>query len=184
MSEPILEPVTLETDRLILRAPVPADIDAIFAACQDEEIQRWTVVPSPYRRADAEFFVDRLATEGWATGRNPIWCVVEKQTGALVGTQSLAARGPGAAEVGYWTAAEARGRGYGLEALHAVCRWGVAERDLRRLEWVAYVGNEPSLALARKAGFTLEGTLRSYAAQRGAYLDAWMGSLLASELAI
>lgn len=178
---PVLEPVVLETERLILRAPVAADLDAIFTACQDPEIQRWTVLPSPYSPADAVFFVEKAATEGWRSGRNPIWCVLEKETGTLVGTQSLAARGQGAAEVGFWTAAEARGRGYTVEALRAVAHWAFTERGLRRLEWVAYVGNEPSLALARKAGFTLEGTLRSYGAQRGVWRDCWMGSLLAAE---
>jgi RimJ/RimL family protein N-acetyltransferase len=176
-----LEPAALETERLILRAPIAADLDAIFEACQDAEIQQWTVIPSPYRREDAAYFIEELAREGWRSGRNPIWCVLEKETGTLVGTQSLTARGPGAAEVGFWTTAEARGRGYGVEALRAVAHWAFTARELRRLEWVAYAGNEPSLAMARKAGFTLEGTLRSYGAQRGVWLDCWMGSLLATE---
>ncbi|MGW5696666.1 helix-turn-helix domain-containing protein, partial [Streptomyces asiaticus] len=30
-----------------------ADTDAVFAACQDPDIQRWTSVPSPYERAHA-----------------------------------------------------------------------------------------------------------------------------------
>ncbi|WP_245985243.1 GNAT family N-acetyltransferase [Streptomyces tateyamensis] len=183
MDEPILNPAVLETDRLLLRPPGPADVAPIFEICQDPEIQRWTVVPSPYRQADAEFFVHTLAADGWRTGRYPSWCVIEKATGALVGTQSLAHRGPGSAEVGYWAAPAARGKGFTIEALRAVCRWGVAERGLRRLEWTAYVGNEPSRALARRAGFTMEGTLRSYAAQRGQWRDVWMGSLLAEEVA-
>ncbi|WP_327067180.1 GNAT family N-acetyltransferase [Kitasatospora sp. NBC_01302] len=174
-------PAVLETERLVLRAPTAADLDAITAACQDAEIQRWTVVPSPYSRADAVFFVERLAAEGWRSGRSPIRRVLEKGTGALVGTQSLAARGQGAAEVGFWVATGARGHGCTVEALRAVADRAFTERGLRRLEWVAYVGNEPSLAVARKAGFTLEGTLRSYAAQRGVWRDCWMGSLLASE---
>ncbi len=182
MSDTITESVTLETDRLLLRAPVPGDIDAIELACQDPEIQRWTVVPSPYRREDAEFFVERLAPEGWRTGADLIWCVLEKETGELVGSQALVDRGPGAAEVGYWTAEKARGRGYTVEALRAVSRFAFAERAVRRLQWVAYVGNEPSLAVARRAGFTLEGTLRSFAPQRGVFRDAWIGSLLPADL--
>jgi hypothetical protein len=38
-----LEPPTLETDRLILRAFGPADAPMIFQACQDATIQRYTV---------------------------------------------------------------------------------------------------------------------------------------------
>ncbi|MGF1432292.1 GNAT family N-acetyltransferase [Kitasatospora sp. LaBMicrA B282] len=181
-ADPAPAPVVLETERLLLRPPVAADIDAVFAACQDPDIQRWTVVPSPYTRADAVFFVERLAVEGWREARNPVWCVVEKATGTLVGTQGLSARRPGSAEVGFWATAASRGRGYAVEALREVCRWALQEQGLRRLEWVAYVGNEPSLAVARKAGFTLEGTLRSFGERRGEFLDAWMGSLLATDL--
>ncbi|WP_051965978.1 GNAT family N-acetyltransferase [Kitasatospora mediocidica] len=173
---------TLETERLLLRAPLAEDVDAIAAACQDADIQHWTVVPSPYRRADAEYFVHRLAPDGLQSGANLVWCVLEKDTGVLVGTQALVARRPGVAEVGFWTSKETRGRGYTVEAMLALARWAFTERQVRRLEWVAYVGNEPSLAVARRAGFTIEGTLRSYAEQRGVFRDSWMGSLLPGDL--
>lgn len=174
---------SLETERLLLRAPLAEDVDAIDRACQEAEIQRWTVVPSPYRREDAEFFVHRLAPDGLRTGTSAIWCVLEKETGTLVGTQALTTRGPGAAEVGFWTTAQSRGRGYTVEAVLGVARWAFAQCQVRRLEWVGYVGNEPSLAVARRAGFTIEGTLRSYAEQRGVYRDALIGSMLAADLA-
>ncbi|WP_380279188.1 GNAT family N-acetyltransferase [Kitasatospora purpeofusca] len=178
------EPVVLTTDRLVLRAPCEGDVDAVFAACQDEEIQRWTVVPSPYRRQDAEYFVHDLAIDGWRTGENLVWCVFERETGALVGSQGLMACAgrPGAAEVGWWAAKEFRGRGYTVEAAAAVARYGLRELGLRRLEWLAYVGNEGSRAVAGKVGFRFEGTLRSYSEQRGRFLDTWIASLLAGDL--
>ncbi|WP_030243045.1 GNAT family N-acetyltransferase [Streptomyces sp. NRRL S-350] len=183
MAQPRTESVTLTTDRLVLRAPRESDVDAVFAACQDAEIQRWTVVPSPYRREDAEFFVRDLAPEGWRTGGNRIWCVFERGSGALVGSQGLVLRphDPGCAEVGWWAAKEFRGRGYTVEAARAVARYGLRDLGLRRLEWHAYVGNDGSRAVAEKVGFRFEGTLRSYAEQRGVFHDAWVASLLASD---
>ncbi|MER5351520.1 GNAT family N-acetyltransferase [Kitasatospora sp. NPDC002551] len=178
------EPVVLTTERLVLRAPAEGDVDAVFAACQDEEIQRWTVVPSPYRRQDAEYFVHDFATEGWRTGENLVWCVFERESGALVGSQGLMACAgrPGAAEVGWWATKEFRGRGYTAEAAAAVARYGLRELGLRRLEWLAYVGNEGSRAVAEKVGFRMEGLLRSYAEQRGQFRDSWIASLLAEDL--
>ncbi|MCZ9345888.1 GNAT family N-acetyltransferase, partial [Streptomyces sp. TRM76130] len=38
-----MEPQTLTTDRLLLRTVGPQDTDAVLAACQDPDIQRWTV---------------------------------------------------------------------------------------------------------------------------------------------
>ncbi|KPC96276.1 acetyltransferase, partial [Streptomyces sp. NRRL F-6602] len=59
-----MEPITLTTARLTLRALATADVDAVYRACQDPEIRRWTTVPSPYRRADAEHFVTRICEDG------------------------------------------------------------------------------------------------------------------------
>ncbi|MBO1417980.1 GNAT family N-acetyltransferase [Streptomyces sp. FH025] len=184
MDELRTEPVTLTTERLVLRAPQEGDIDAIFAACQDPEIQRWTVVPSPYRRYDAEYFVRDLAGEGWNTGANRIWCVFERGSGALVGSQGLVLRpqDQGCAEIGWWAVKEFRGRGYTTEAARAVSEYGLRELGLRRLEWQAYVGNEGSRAVAEKVGYRFEGTLRSYAEQRGVFQDSWIASLLATDL--
>ncbi|MET8629992.1 GNAT family protein [Kitasatospora sp. NPDC004669] len=184
MEEPRSELATLTTDRLVLRAPRESDIDAIFAACQDDEIQRWTVVPVPYRRADAEFFVRTLAPEGLDKGSEFIWCVVERDTGRLVGAQAVirSAADPDSASVGWWTVKEQRSRGYTVEAARAVARWALTELGLRRLQWLAYVGNEGSRAVAERVGYRYEGTLRSYANQRGVFHDSWVASLLPSDL--
>ncbi|MFE3875029.1 GNAT family N-acetyltransferase [Kitasatospora sp. NPDC059146] len=184
MEQPRSELVTLTTDRLVLRAPQESDIDAIFAACQDAEIQRWTVVPVPYRRKDAEFFVHTLASEGVAKDSEFIWCVVERGTGRLVGAQAVTRKAddPAAASVGWWTVQEQRGRGYTVEAARAVARWALTDLGLRRLQWLAYVGNDGSRAVAERVGYRYEGTLRSYADQRGVFRDAWVASLLPADL--
>ncbi len=44
---PGMDPITLTTDRLRLRSPVPGDADAVYAICQDPAIRRWTTVPDP-----------------------------------------------------------------------------------------------------------------------------------------
>ncbi|MFI6156679.1 GNAT family N-acetyltransferase [Kitasatospora sp. NPDC051170] len=183
-TEPPRPPVTLTTERLVLRAPLEEDVDAIFAACQDAEIQHWTVVPVPYRREDAEFFVRKLAVDGWRTGDNRIWGVYERATGALVGAQGIVLRADdrGAGEIGWWAVKEFRGRGYTTEAARAVAEYGLREGGLRRLQWLAYVGNEGSRAVAEKVGFRFEGTMRAYAEQRGVFHDSWVASLLPADL--
>jgi hypothetical protein len=45
---------TLAGRRVRLRPWRPDDAGAVFAACQDEEIQRWTEVPVPYLREHAD----------------------------------------------------------------------------------------------------------------------------------
>ena len=56
--------------------------------------------------------------------------------------------------------------------------WALSELKLERIEWIAFDGNEPSRALARSVGFTIEGTLRNRMVHRGKRTDVWIGSLL------
>jgi len=174
----------ITTGRLVLTAPTSADIDAIYRICQDPAIQRYTAVPSPYEHEHARDFVEK-AVPGWAKeGSNAVFGFYHATGGQLLGMIGLhGISGPQAkngamAEVGYWTAPEARRQGYTAEAVRAICRWGFAQLGLQRIEWIAFDGNEGSRAVAVKAGFTVEGKLRSRWVQRGERLDGWIGSLL------
>ncbi|MDQ0787335.1 GNAT family N-acetyltransferase [Streptomyces sp. B3I8] len=178
-----MEPVTLTTERLVLRPVGPEDTDAVYEAAQDPDIQRWTTVPSPYLREHAEGFVGGLAPGGWADDTMFTFGVF-LPSGDLVGVLSQTMRGPGVAEVGFWAAKEHRGRGYLTEAVLAACRWAFLRLSVDRVEWRAEVGNAASLAVARRAGFTLEGTSRAGILNQGVRRDCWTASLLPSDLGL
>jgi len=172
----------LTTPRLHLRPIGPDDVEAVYVACQDSTIPRWTTVPSPYLREHAEQFVCDYAPKAWAAGDVATFGVTERGTGELLAAVSLhfdRGRDDGIAEIGYWTAAPARGRGITTEAVAAVCTWGFTSCGVQRLEWYAEVGNVPSRRVAEKVGFTIEGTLRSFLLRPGGErVDGWVGSLL------
>lgn len=177
-----MEPVTLTTERLVLHVPDETDVDAITAACQDPEIPRWTTVPSPYGRADAEGYV-RLIGEWWADGSQTIWCAY--RDGALVASIGLHHITPhptgGHAELGYWVTASARGNGYLVEAARAVVDWGFDELGLARINWRAVVGNVASARAARALGFRYEGFARQALTSDRGRDDGWFGGLLATD---
>lgn len=174
-----MEPVTLATERLVLRAPSDADVDAITDACQDPGIARWTTVPSPYARADAEDFV-HLTRGWWADGSETTWAML--RDGELVGMIGLhrirQQENGGDAEIGFWVAASARGHGHVAEAATAVLDWGFRELGLARIEWRAIAGNVPSGRTARTLGFRYEGLLRQAFASGGRRADSWVAGLL------
>ncbi|MDI3389433.1 GNAT family N-acetyltransferase [Streptomyces sp. B-S-A8] len=177
-----MEPVTLTTERLILRPLGPDDTEDCFAACQDPGIQRWTTVPSPYEREHAENFTRNFAPEAWRTSREYTFAIRTRAQGVLVAVMGIMVRGEGAAEVGFWSVKEQRGRGHVTEALRALSRWAFTRAAIDRLEWRAEVGNTASRAVAVRAGFTMEGTLRAAFLHRGTRRDCWVGSLLPSDL--
>lgn len=170
-------PVTLRTSRLTLSVPTAADIDEIYAACQDELIQRYTTVPVPYERTHAEGFVD-LATGWWDAGSETTWAI--RRDGHVVGMIGIHRLGKGDGELGYWMAPEARGAGILTEAARAVIDWGFTADGLglARIEWRAVVGNTASARSARALGFRYEGLLRASLASHRGHEDAWVAGLL------
>ena len=160
MSDTRLEvPAHFTSGELVLRVPTLYDVDRITEICQDPEIQRFTRVPSPYRRSDAESFV-AMAQEAIDGGRGAPLLVASG--GAIVGCVGFGIDAQdGYGSVGYWMAPESRRRGTATEAVRKLCRWCFDDLRLPRLELEAATTNPASNALASRLGFSLEGTRRS-----------------------
>lgn len=145
---------------LWLRLPVADDVPAITRACQDPEIRRWTRVPSPYREKHAREFV-ALAADALATGSGLHLVAVDADHDALLGTAGLTVDGAErSGDLGYWVAPEARGRGVATRAGRLLCRLAFEHRGLGYVGLMAAAPNGASNAVARRLGFTLEGTRR------------------------
>ncbi|MEU4714063.1 GNAT family N-acetyltransferase, partial [Micromonospora purpureochromogenes] len=179
-----MEPVEITEDGLLLRPWQAGDADAVHRACQDPDIQRWTTVPRPYLPEHAHGFVTDRAATAWAEGTGAPFAVCDAGTGELLGSCGLVSidRGLDSAEIGYWTAPWARGRGVTVRATRAVARWAFDALKLRRLVWQAEVGNHYSRLVALRAGFQVSGELRLAHPADGGRTAGWIGSLLPGEV--
>jgi RimJ/RimL family protein N-acetyltransferase len=177
-----MEQVELSAGDFILRPFRPEDAEAVFRACQDEQIQRWTTVPSPYPRESADWFV-RSCGDFWAAD-NPTFACVDAGGGELLGAIDLqnceAEQGP---MMGFWVAPDARRRGVAVTAVRRIAQWAFDDLGLPRVRWAAYVGNIASRRVAEFAGFVMEGTARRATEQRGERRDVWTASMLPEDLA-
>jgi RimJ/RimL family protein N-acetyltransferase len=185
MESPHPEPAEIVAGRLQLRPFLPRDVEGVYTACQDADIQRWTTVPAPYRRAHAEGYVRDNSLAGWEEGAGRSYAVTDATTGDLLGTIGLVEYDADGqiAEIGYWVSPGARGRGVATQATTAMARWCFGALGVARLQWAAEVGNEASRRVALRAGFTVEGVLRDrIRARDGSRADAWVGSLLPRDL--
>jgi RimJ/RimL family protein N-acetyltransferase len=146
---------TLSDGRLTLRPPDTGDVDALVAACQDPEIPRWTRVPSPYTEEHARAW---LATE-----IEGVRLFAVDGQDRLLGTVSLMELDParGYAEIGYWLAAAARGRGVASRAVALLRDWAAAELGLTLIEIIVHRDNAASLRVPPRAGFAATGELRA-----------------------
>jgi RimJ/RimL family protein N-acetyltransferase len=180
-----MEPIELTTDGLLLRAWRADDADAVFRACQDPLIQRWTTVPVPYTREHAEQFVGDYTTTRWAGETAAPLGVFDARTGDLLGAHGMVDldRANGTGELGTWVAPWARGRGVAERASRAVAHWAFEVLRLRRLLWRAEVGNHGSKLIAERIGFTFDGVVRAALPRRDGFLvDGWYGVALPGEI--
>jgi RimJ/RimL family protein N-acetyltransferase len=170
---------SLRDDVVALRRWTMDDVAVVAAACQDAEIPRWTMVPTPYTEADAREFLSQVTRE---LDDQLNLAITRVDDGSVVGSITIWLVKPQIAEFGYWAARKARGRGYTTRALRLFARWALEELKLPRLQLGTLPGNTSSERVAEKVGFSREGVLRQYLDQRGDRRDVTMWSLLPGEL--
>ncbi|WP_371673526.1 GNAT family N-acetyltransferase [Streptomyces sp. NBC_00289] len=154
-------PATPSAPALVLRPWRPEDADDLASASRDELLRRWVTSVADDRESAARWL--REQRHGWETGTRYAFAVVERlgeaADGPLVGHTVLKRRLPdtSVAEVGYWTAAHARGRGVAPRALDTLTEWAFtvfAGDGLTRLELVHQADNTASCRVAEKCGYT------------------------------
>lgn len=170
---------------VLLRPWTLHDVPAIVSACNEREIARWIhQIPSPYGESDAREYV--LSTQAaWSNGAGAFFAFEERANGEVAGSIAVHVldRDLANLEVGYWTAAPARGRGLTTRALRLISYWALARAGAERLQLRADVLNLPSLRVAEKVGFKREGTLRAsgFNARENRRVDYAVFSLLPEE---
>jgi RimJ/RimL family protein N-acetyltransferase len=181
-------PYRIETDRLVIRPYDPRDAPLLKDAVERSRDHLWDWMPwTPPEPEPLEDVVERLrsfraqfdADENWIMG---IW---NRDESRLLGGTGLHPRGgEGSLEIGYWVAVDAIGQGIATEVTAVLARVGFEVVGLDRVDLQIEPSNVRSVNVARKLGFTHEGTLRRRlprreGEQRG---DSMVFTLLREEL--
>jgi RimJ/RimL family protein N-acetyltransferase len=172
------------TDGVVaLREWSDADAPALIAPLNEPEIARWTRVPSPYTRGNAEEYLAGREPRR-ESGEELSLAIVSAASGELLGSIGVrvASQEHLRGELGYLVFAPERRRGVATRAVRLVARFAFDQLGLLRVEILTATGNPASQRVAEKAGFTREGVLRSHTAGRGERLDMVCWSLLPDEL--
>ncbi|WP_037603482.1 GNAT family N-acetyltransferase [Streptacidiphilus rugosus] len=154
-------PATSTAPALALRPWRDSDVSAVVAAHRDEAIRRWLMRPLTDEDA-ARAWVTELDAR-WADGTMLSWAVEEQ--GRVVGHVAVKAAEPPvtlATGVGYWTVADARGRGIASRCVEAATQWLFGGQEIMaadEVELLHTVGNEGSCRVARKCGYVLDSVL-------------------------
>lgn len=134
-----------------LRALQPHDAEWIYRACQDPDIQRWTMVPRPYTREHADSFVVDCG------GELAAYAIVTSVTDEPIGVAGLHHVRDGVASVGYWAAPWGRGNGAAANALQILQSIISQQTQAHIVRALIAETNIASRRTAERAGFTLTG---------------------------
>ncbi|KXK22661.1 MAG: GCN5-related N-acetyltransferase [Chloroflexi bacterium OLB15] len=158
-------PDSFNTDRLTIRAYKPGDGQPYFEAMEESRaaLETWLMpwVAFPNTLEESETRARRLLAKFIL--REDLSMVVErKNDGFFVGAIGLHRINWSVPvmEIGYWVRASLAGQGYVTEAVKGLAQFAFEQLEAERIEIRCDPLNEKSVAVARRAGFTLEGTLR------------------------
>lgn len=141
----------LRGNHFALRPWRPGDAEAVNLACQDPDIQHYTVVPVPYSLADAQAFV-ASGEQAWADRSQVHFAIVDLTDKVLGSISFVRLNAPERkAEIGYWVAPWGRGKGAANTAVGLIADFG---RELGFEEFVMRIEdqNVASIATAVAAG--------------------------------
>ncbi|MEU8514456.1 GNAT family N-acetyltransferase [Kitasatospora sp. NPDC048722] len=147
---------------LLLRPFEDGDAAALVEVYRDETLRRFTRVPVD-DAGQAARWLD-LQYRGWSEGSRYSFAVLDADLDGLVANVVLKRGTPGGegAEVGYWTAAAARGRGVAPRAVEALTAWAFAafaDEGLARIDLLHQVDNAASCRVAEKSGYAFREVL-------------------------
>jgi RimJ/RimL family protein N-acetyltransferase len=185
--------VTLSDEKVTLRPWSRDDAGFLAEASADPAIQRYNGVVDrtgspdpPLSPTAAESVIDTFVSSWrtFATGGRPAgvaFAITDRRSGELVGCCGVDGWSDAdVAQFGYWIAPHARGRGYATRAAILLTRW-LFEVGAARVFVTIVAENDASVAVARRAGFVYEGTMREHGVWQGRRCDVMWFAVLPSE---
>ncbi len=178
--------VTLSDGVVLLRPWARSEATFIAAASTDPAIERYNSPPDSVAGAVGWIEEFERNWHSFAVSGNPTgvaFAIVDAVSGELVGMCGVDAwSSTDVAQFGYWLAAGARGRGFATRAVMLMTGW-LVKLGAARVFLTIVSENAASAAVARRAGFTYEGTLRAYGLWRGQRQDVDVFAVLPHEWA-
>ena len=171
-------------DDAILLEPLSRSLEPELAwvVAGDPEIRRFTLLPTAPGPAFVAEWLGRYE-DGWESGVCAGFAIRDAADAGVLGFAAIVnldlERGEG--EIGYLLAPEARGRGAATRAVVLLTAWGLGPLGLDRLELRIDTENAASIRVAERAGFRLDGVLRSLHFKEGRRSDTGIWSRLGSD---
>jgi ribosomal-protein-serine acetyltransferase len=159
-------PIQLETERLILRAPKPSgDGSIVNKAIIDSlnELKSWLPFAQKLPTVEETEANLREAHINYLKRKSFRFLIFHKDTNEFIGITSFegVVWDIPKSEIGYWINTEFSGKGFMLEAVKEISKFGLNQLGFKRIEIRCESANFKSRSIPEKLGFELEGTLKN-----------------------
>ncbi len=137
-------------------------------------------LPYPYTEQDGKDYISFILS----SDPNNVFAFAIAYFGKVIGNISVTRQDNIyrlSAELGYYLAEEYWGKGIMTEAVKQICDYVFSNSDIIRIQAQTFAFNHASRRVLEKAGFQLEGTLRSCGIKDGKIFDINMYSLLKTD---
>ncbi|MBV8815984.1 MAG: GNAT family N-acetyltransferase [Verrucomicrobia bacterium] len=180
-------PESISNDGRIALVPVePGHAERLYQAIVEStrEFARWMEWFHPgYQIEETRRWI-ATRRSAWEEGSDYAFIILEKGTANVLGGGSVGVTSPlhRIGTIGYWIRSSRTKQGFASEAAGLLARFGFSHLGLIRIEIVVAVGNTASIRVAEKAGAFKEGRLRNRLLLRGKPKDAYLFSLIPTDL--
>ena len=167
MRPPILRdfPESFETERLLIRSPLPGDGLEMHAAVNEslDELLPWMDWPEQHKTVEDSEEKARRNRIRFLERSDLLLLLFLKGTNTLVGGSGLHRMDWSVPrfEIGYWCRTRFVGFGYITEAVRGITTFAFERLGARRVEIRCDTLNRRSVRVAERAGYRLEGELRN-----------------------
>jgi RimJ/RimL family protein N-acetyltransferase len=154
---------TLQYGRYTLRPTLDSDVTAIYEACQDPLIPRFTTVPINYTMSHALDYFQRIPASIELQREIPFVIEFgvgdEKEFAGVISLHTISIDNH-RAEIGYWMREQMRGKGIATAAVKILTGYGLDTLGFKRIEAAVDLDNTASQKLLISAGYEREGVLQ------------------------
>jgi L-phenylalanine/L-methionine N-acetyltransferase len=155
---------------IIIRKAEPSDAEAIWK-CYTAPLVVRNTLQLPYRSLES---VRELLTKG-GEGYHTLVAAVDGEVVGMIGLQAfLRPRINHRGEIGMMVRDDWQGKGVGTAMMRAIIDLADKWLNLSRIELNVFTDNDAAIALYRKFGFEIEGTLRKHAFRDGEFIDSFV----------
>ena len=157
----------LETNRLILRAPMIGDARPLNEAINRslEVFTRWMPWAKDPSLKTTEAFIEKSVAEaGNPTRREIPFIMILKENQMIIGATGFNEMSDPLVpyfEIGYWIDTQCSGQGLTTEAIIALTQYAFTELNAQRVQICCQAENIASVRVAEKSGFRLEARLHN-----------------------